>query len=56
MADYGWCEVEGNYFDLYNPKLIEPNAWGYCSKDCNLDENEPDSGKLRIVDHVEVKL
>ena len=47
-TNYGWCMVQGNYYDLYQPNK-EVKGWGYCSKDCYLDPNEQ-SQKLRIVD------
>ena len=44
----GWCRIKG---DFYNPQKKDLNAkgWGFCSKDCFLDENEASSGKLRAV-------
>ena len=51
-SQYGWCMVQGNYYDLYRPDE-EATGWGYCSKDCYLDPNELPS-KLRIVDNASV--
>ena len=52
--DYGWCDVEGDYFDLDEVK--SKSMWGYCSKDCYLDLEQESAGVLRIVDKVSVWL
>ena len=53
-SKYGWCMVQGNYYDLYHPAEEVP-GWGYCSKDCYLDPKEGPN-KLRVVDNAAVGL
>ena len=50
---FGWCKTAGNYYEVDNPsKDNTPVEWGYCSRDCYLQEDH--RGILRIVDRVEV--
>ena len=53
--DYGWCYVEGKYYDLYNPD-VHVQSWGYCSKDCYLDKSDGDGQVLRIIDDAHVRI
>jgi len=49
---YGWCYVDGNYYDPKRTK--DAHGWGFCSHDCYLDKTDHASGVLRIVDNVKV--
>ena len=44
----GWCHIQG---DFYNPQTVDKSVkgWGFCSRDCFLDENQAVSGRLRAV-------
>ena len=44
---------QGNYFNLHKPKS-DSSSWGYCSKDCFLDEDADDFGVMRVVDTANV--
>ena len=50
---FGWCHTKGNYYNLDNYKL-EEKGWGFCSKDCYLDNKMPESGVLRWKENVEI--
>ena len=53
---HGWCKTKGNYYNLDKPKS-ETKGWGFCSKDCYLEDRvkeEGGSGTLRVVDKVDV--
>ena len=55
-SSYGWCRTAGNYYDEKTPsQASDPNAWGFCSKDCHLnDPNQASYGVLRVADKAEM--
>ena len=55
-SSYGWCRTAGNYYDEKAPsQASDPNAWGFCSKDCHLnDPNQASYGVLRVADKAEM--
>ena len=50
---YGWCETEGNFYDLQKPDEMH-QSWGFCSKDCHSDRSNHGSDVLRIADNIHV--
>ena len=56
-SSYGWCRTAGNYYDQNNPSQeSEGHAWGFCSKDCHLnDPGQASYGVLRVADRAEVR-
>ena len=50
---YGWCETEGNYYDLQKPDT-EYQSWGFCGKDCYLDQSNQEQDVLRIAENIQV--
>jgi len=52
---YGWCVTKGNYYPRYDHDQ-DASGWGYCSRDCYLDQEEDAavSGVLRRVNNVKI--
>jgi len=44
---FGWCRTRGNFYRLGEDQHRYKNGWGFCSKDCYLDESIEGSGILR---------
>ena len=54
-STFGWCKTDGDYYELGRPKNgAGYDSWGFCSKDCFLDETQELSGVLRIKNNVKV--
>ena len=50
----GWCKITSNFYDMNVEQPIPAGSWGFCSKDCYLDDDEKRSGVLRTESNVEV--
>ena len=52
-ANRGWCKVSKSYYEPWHSKKNKPElGWGYCSRECFLEEEN--SGKRRIKEGVDV--
>jgi len=51
--EYGWCFTKGNYYEVGNENDQE-KGWGFCGKDCYLDTDGPNTGVLRMKDHIHI--
>ena len=47
---YGWCQTQGNFYNFKDPEkeYDERDDWGYCSKECYLNEEENKLNNLRL--------
>ena len=52
-AEFGWCQTQGDYYNM-NAEDAMTQGWGFCSKDCFLDENDGDGQVLRHVPEAHV--
>lgn len=50
----GWCKVTSSFYDMNGEQKIPGGSWGFCSKDCYLEEDQKKSGVLRSELNVEV--
>jgi len=51
--EHGWCHTKGNYYEVGRENSHE-KSWGFCGKDCYLDEDAPQTGILRMKEHIHI--
>ena len=44
---------QGNYYEVGRENSHE-KSWGFCGKDCYLDEDAPQTGILRMKEHIHI--
>jgi len=49
----GWCEVKTDASQMQRKHRLETTSWGFCSKDCYLDDSE-ESSVLRYVQGIDI--
>jgi len=51
--EHGWCHTKGNYYEVGNENSHE-KSWGFCGKECYLDGDVPQTGILRMKEHIHI--
>jgi len=53
-ADLGWCSVKDDATIVQTLRTFKKSSWGYCGKDCALDEDLKGSSTLRVVENIDI--